>query len=250
MAIHTRGIIHVHSKYSHDGTMGLSQLKELCKEKGLRFIALTEHAESMDEGKMNDFLAECAALSDKDSIIIPGLEYICCGMHILAIGTTEIINESEPEKLVEKIKALGGLASLAHVVYYESIPYEKLKNLDGIEIWNPRYDSRFSPSLKALNILKRFREVNKNILAFSGLDLHKKSGIRSMITVIHTEVYSREDVIKALRTGGFHSKGQMMRFDPQKDPRNTGLPMIYCLTVVYCCAQTAKKIGRKMRLLK
>ena len=159
-----KGLIHIHSSYSYDGIFSLEELSELAKSKECSYIILTDHADDFTEKKMKSLVNECNRLSDTDFVLIPGLEFTCGGMHILAIGITEIIFESDLIKLIDRIHDKGGLAVLAHVVIYKNIPYGKLKNIDGVEVWNTRYEGRFSPSLKSLGILKSFRKKQKSFM--------------------------------------------------------------------------------------
>jgi len=239
MTSHIPGLIHIHSTYSHDGTMSLREIAALSREKGCRFIALTEHAESMDARKMSDLVSESKALSDADLIVIPGLEYNCEGMHILALGISVLLEGSNQKRLIDAIHSRGGLALLAHVVYYDSIPYGKLEDLDGIEIWNPRYANKFAPSVKSLKILEKFRKRNRNILAFCGLDLHEKGDLCRLRTTVHAEGSSSDDLIKALRKGRFHSKGEIMCFDSQKEIGRITWLTIYSMDVFYRTVEKA-----------
>ncbi len=88
---YTPGLIHVHSEYSYDGTLSLEELVSLCKEGEDRFVILTEHADDFYDSKMDMLVDECKKLSTKDFILIPGLEFNCEGMHILAIGIEKFI---------------------------------------------------------------------------------------------------------------------------------------------------------------
>jgi|WetSurMetagenome_2_1015567.scaffolds.fasta_scaffold26283_5 histidinol phosphatase-like PHP family hydrolase len=234
-----QGIIHLHSTYSHDGTMSLKEIAALAREKGCRFMAVTEHAESMDADKVSKLVAECTALSDGELVVIPGLEYICEGMHILALGVGALLDDSDLKSLIGMIHSRGGLALLAHVVYYDSIPYGKLEDLDGIEIWNPRYGSRFSPSVKSLGILKKFRKRNRDILALCGLDMHKRSDYCRIRTRVNVDGPSSEDVIKALRAGRFQSAGEIVFFDSRKGPGTGARLTIYALGAFYWSVKKA-----------
>ncbi len=212
------GVVHVHSNYSYDGKLTIKELKNLCKGKGYSFIVLTEHADDFDKKKMQLFVSECRNLSDNEFIIIPGLEFNCEGMHILAIGIEEFIPESNLEELIKKMHEQGGLAVLAHVIFYDEIPYKRLYDLDGVEVWNTRYDRKFAPSVKSMSILRRFRKQKKDIMAFCGLDLHDKHVLGEMITVMRVNKLSKESIVDTLRAGRFHGSNGLISFSSRTDP--------------------------------
>ena len=237
-----RGIFHIHSSYSHDGKVPLSEIVKKCKSQRYDFVVITDHAESFeDEKHLNKFISECDSLTDNDVLLIPGLEFICDKMHILGIGIGELLNPIELPALIYEIKKRGGLAVLAHVTYYDKIPYDKLIDLDGIEVWNSRYEGRFSPSLKSLEILKRFRKQNKEILAFGGLDLHKEHEFGRMSTLLNANELSLEGVLRALRKGEFHTSNGLIKFDSKKDPSLYKLFIFYIIRFPYAIGKTLRK---------
>jgi hypothetical protein len=238
------GLMHVHSRYSVDGILPLEEIRELCKRKKTDFIILAEHADGkhFTAERMGEMLRECKGLSSEEFLFIPGLEYDCEGMHILAIGVEEYFVENKLENLIDRIKERGGLAVLAHVVYYDSIPYERLVNLDGVEAWNARYDGRFSPSIKSLKILKRFRMLVGGINAFAGSDLHEKYSFGSVSSTIHLEGLNKKDVIDSLRTGMFYSSNGLIRLYPKNGPSRAKKAMFAVISIPFCILRKMRKI--------
>ena len=243
-----RGIMHVHSNYSFDGTLSLPEIKEICTKNKLSFAVLTEHAdgEQFTPEKMGGFLKECESLSDNSFVFIPGLEYECERMHVLAIGAGEYLIEDNLTNLMEKINKSGSLAVLAHAKYYEEIPYDKLSNLDGLEAWNSRYDGRYSPSKKSLFILAKFREQNKDLPAYCGLDMHKKHSFGALTTTVEADGLTKEKILEALKQKRFYSSGKYITFKAQGDP-STGKKIIFSsIEAAYSLANAGRKTASKI----
>src|SRR5262249_18848712 len=70
-----RGITHVHSTYSFDGTMSLPEIRTLCQGAGYSFALMSEHIEGMSSDGFAAFLRECRAHSDDAFLFVPGLEF-------------------------------------------------------------------------------------------------------------------------------------------------------------------------------
>jgi predicted metal-dependent phosphoesterase TrpH len=238
-----RGLMHVHSSYSFDGTMRLEELASECRSRKLDYIALTEHADAkhFSEEKMISFVKECERSSSEAFLMVPGLEYDCEGMHILAIGIKNYFIEKDLGSLIEGIHKRGGLAVLAHVSYYDRIPYDELAGLDGVEAWNSRYDSRFSPSRKSLNILSRFREKKKDMPAYAGLDLHARRSFGGITTTIKANKLSSEELVKSLREKKFYSTNNLIKFFPTNDPGSAKRFFFIATNAAY---QIVKKLSR------
>src|ERR1043166_5158390 len=109
-----KGAIHVHSTYS-DGEFTLAELREVYLSLGCRFVCMTDHAEDFDAAKLNDYVAECARLSDAHFRFIAGLEFNCDRrMHVLGFGVTQMAQTTDPQAVIRHIKQAGGLAVIAH----------------------------------------------------------------------------------------------------------------------------------------
>lgn len=243
-----KGLMHIHSSYSYDGKVALQQLVDLCRSQGYRFIALTEHAISMNEAKMKMLVSECVTLSRNDLVIIPGLEFECDGdIHILALGIEEYIPISHPKEIIHEIHKLGGVAILAHVSYYDRIPYEALYDLDGIEIWNVKYDGKYAPRLKNFAILKKFKERNPNIICYGGLDFHKIQEFRKLSVSINigTKNVNGKEVLTALKEGNFYITNGLISIEPLKNQHNIRF-IIIIFVFLSDILRFGKMLGRKI----
>jgi len=110
-----RGVLHVHSTFS-DGDEPLERVVETFKDGGMDFIAVSDHAEVFDEGRMREYVALCASLSSAEFLVVPGLEFALKGgsIHVLGYGISERVRASSIEELVDGIHRAGASAFGKH----------------------------------------------------------------------------------------------------------------------------------------
>ena len=208
-----RGVLHVHSLYS-DGEETLERLVETFRDAGISFIAVSDHAEVFDEERMREYVGVCDSLSSAKLLVIPGLEFALKGgtIHILGYGITKRIRTSSMEELVDGIHEAGGIAVLAHPPAGSINLIGAIKTkLDGIEIWNSRYDGTVAPRAESFQLLRRVRLSNQNASAYCGVDLHQAGQARRPVYLeVQTETLSRAEILHALRTGRFTVNGSKM----------------------------------------
>jgi hypothetical protein len=149
-------------------------------------------------------------------VVIPGLEFAShAGLHILGYGVTRRFRAKDLEAIVDGIHKAGGIAVLAHPPVGCINLITSIKNkLDGIEVWNGRYDGPYSPRAGSFQLLRRIRIVNPNASAYGGIDLHKTEQSRKPIRVElnvdrtpSTVSDTRKVILDALRLGRFQVRG-------------------------------------------
>jgi len=209
------GAIHMHSDYSHDGHDSLEQLREVCLERHIRFVGITDHAEDLDAEVFGEYLKHCDELSDSHFRFIPGLEYRFAGLkglHLLAIGLREWIEPRTPEEFLDQASRAARFTVLAHPVLAKyQIPDVVLERIDAIEVWNANYNTRYLPDPRSIALVHKLREHRPELVATVGLDQHDSSNDRELRTVITgTDFY---DPVAALRAGRFTCVGRIMSFD-------------------------------------
>jgi len=196
-----KGVSHLHSKYSHDGEISLAELKEYFKEKGFQFLLLTEHLHDVSEQKIRQIIDDCRLLSDREFIIIPGLELKDNNKHFLIIGIDgsqnnieELIKKSPPNKIV----------IWAHPFFTGAPREEEIKEypIDGLEIWNSVYDGKTFPRWQALKLLEKLRQ-RKNLYGFCGIDFHRFSHAGGPYLSLELQNFSQDDILKNLKTGNY-----------------------------------------------
>ena len=208
-----RGVLHVHSVFS-DGDSCLERIVQTFKDAGMRFVAVSDHAEVFDEQRMHEYVARCSSLSSTDLLVIPGLEFALKGgtIHILGYGIGKRVRASNMEQLVDGIHEEGGIAVLAHppVGSINLIGAIKAK-LDGIEIWNSRYDGTVAPRAESIQLLRRVRMSNLKAAAYCGMDLHKMGQVRKPVYIdVQAAGLERIEILNALRAGRFAVHGGNM----------------------------------------
>ena len=205
-----KGVLHVHSVFS-DGDESLDRLVEKFRLAGMSFAAVSDHAEVFDEHRIADYLQTCEALSTSSFVIIPGFEFALHGgeIHILGYGITRRVRFKNLEELVDGIHEAGGIAVLAHPpVGSINILGSTRGKLDGVEVWNGRYDGTHAPRADSFQLLRRVRALNPMAAAYCGIDLHKIGQLRKPVYVeVETESLARDAIMSAFRAGRFTLHG-------------------------------------------
>lgn len=198
-----RGITHVHSRYSFDGKLELAQLHDLLTEQGIDFALMSEHIEELTAESMAQFVSECAALSAKGCVLVPGIEIDA--LHILIYGIrTAPPAWSSVTHLAEQFVQQGALIVISHPVkLHGSLPAPVESWAEGVEIWNTRYDGRTCPRLKNLQLFHARRKLNDRTVAIGGVDLHSASDLSAVCLEVFAAEASRDALLGAIRGGNF-----------------------------------------------
>lgn len=202
----TRGIIHIHSNYSYDSTASIEAIVNEAKRRGYSFVALTEHAENMDEDSMARYVEHCKALQTPGLMVIPGLEIPCInGTDLLAINVRKYIKSSSILEAAKEIKDCGGICIVAHPSKNDhNLSTEEIRCIDGMEIWNSRRRSGLTiPDLGIMSVLRHLRNKNKRMYLYGGLDLHELREIRNFWIEVPYYCKSETELLKAFRSGEF-----------------------------------------------
>ena len=201
-----RGVLHVHSIFS-DGEAPLERIVQTFAAAGVHFIAVSDHAEVFSDDRMERYVSLCQALSSPSLLVIPGLEFALKGgsIHILGFGVKKRVRAPGMEQLVDGIHEAGGIAVLAHPPVGSINMIEAVKDkLDGIEVWNTRYDGPVTPRTQSFQLLQKVRKSNPKAAAYCGIDLHKLDQARKPVYVdVDAKELSREAILGALRAGEF-----------------------------------------------
>ena len=205
-----KGVLHVHSVFS-DGDESLDRLVEHFRLAGMSFAAVSDHAEVFDDRRIKDYFQTCEALSTESFVVIPGFEFALHGgeIHILGYGITRKVRFKSVEELVDGIHEAGGIAVLAHPpIGSINILGPIRRKLDGVEVWNGRYDGTHAPRADSFQLLRAVRALNPRAAAYCGIDLHKIGQLRKPVYVgVEAEWLSRDAIVNALRAGKFKLHG-------------------------------------------
>jgi len=207
------GLFHLHSDYSFDGKLSLEELKEECVRRKQDFMVVTDHAEDFDSEKLKRYLAHCKSLTDKEFIVVPGLEFRLEGkreVHVLVVGSDALSCAEAPWGIMEKVSSgeSRGLVVLAHPSrngHY--LPKYLEHSIHGIEIWNAGYDSRYLPDYNAIQLFRSLKKRNRNLVGFGGLDLHDRTGFRELRLQMNNPVETEAELLAHFKAGRFTIRG-------------------------------------------
>ena len=163
---------HIHSEWSYDGKWSLPKLAAEFGRRGYRVLLMTEHDRGFTQARLLEYREACAQASSETVLIVPGIEYSDADnvVHILVWGSIPFLGEALPTvELLDKVKATGGFAVLAHPSRKEawkSFDPRWASNLLGIEIWNRKTDG-WAPSQTAARLIQ-----GTSLLPFVGMDFH------------------------------------------------------------------------------
>jgi len=199
-----KGIAHLHSTYSYDGQLSLSQTKELLIKEGLQFACMTEHTDDLTIEAMREFIKDCAENSDEKFVFIPGFEVPYKDMHLLMIGVQEILPEETDNLTLQIWREQTSLVVLAHPSRNNFIIDDVIKNiLDGVEVWNSYYDGKSALRARSLRLLQELQKENSKMYAFTGLDMHREEHIGGPVLLIDIKALSVENILPALICGEY-----------------------------------------------
>ena len=187
--------LHIHSDKS-DGTMTPKEIVEQAKQKGKKYIAISDH-NTIEAYLSTNILA--------DNIVIPAVEFDCLHkgvlIHILGYGIDidnkeiqslyakneygtkhniyRIFHLRDPHEVIYKIKQAGGIAVLAHPACYWCRDLDKFvkelveMGLEGIETYYPyrrlRCIVKFHLKKTVIQIADKY-----NLIKTGGTDSHGK----------------------------------------------------------------------------
>lgn len=196
---------HSHTTIS-DGSLTPEQLVDWAIAYGLNALFVTDHNDI--EGGL---LAQRYAQTERSNeiVIIPGVEYTCCRIHLNLIGINETISPSsswpedeELEWVISRTHELGGIALVAHIPWSTSTEYgrDRMPTLPAHPTRETLYkmgvDGFESVSEGILDLPTiRFSEEN-NLPLFSASDMHDPETAPVAWTVIK---HSEKDLLDSTR---------------------------------------------------
>jgi PHP domain len=123
-----RGIIHCHSRYSHDSKGTYEEILAAAKAAKIDFICMTDHPPKDDKGRS---LREGWTGLHDGVLFIQGAEY---SDQILALGIREPISGKDRRETIKAIHEQGGVAIACHPEVIDD--WDAFAEADGMEIYN------------------------------------------------------------------------------------------------------------------
>ena len=200
-----RANFHCHTTES-DGKLTPEECVRFYADAGYDILAITDHRKVTETagGRL---------------LLLPGIEidYILPGqwVHILGLGMDKAITEKwdgegTPQEGIDLIRALGGIAVLAHPAWSLNTPafMRSLKGLSGVEIWNsvstlPLNGER-AESSSLLDVT--WASGGELLPVYANDDSHPyqdEAGVAS--TMVQAEELTASTVMDALRAGRFYA---------------------------------------------
>jgi hypothetical protein len=195
-----RGITHVHSKYSFDGTMSLPEIRTLCRGAGYSFALMTEHIEGMSSDGFAAFLRECQEHSDETFLFVPGLEF-----HAECVSTNGINKPvdmgCDRRQLLEECLKQDTFNVFVHPRLLAERRRAALPDaLHAVEVWNAKYDGARYPSPRNLALFHKFAR-ERDCGAVVGVDLHTPTQLVPLHVSVELELLAPDSLLRALRAG-------------------------------------------------
>ncbi len=197
-----RGVVHVHSNYSHDGVLPLSELKKQLFSHGVSFCCITEDAKEMTPTTAAAFVDECHQLSDQAFVFIPGFEVLYQGAQLLLIGTSVFRGAQIDESELLSWREVTPLMFLARgAAVGKDIDDALLALLDGIEVWNQNCDGSWAPDFESLATLRQLQVHKPELRAIGGLGLY--APVRTFLPELELEIDTLEasEVVRQIGLG-------------------------------------------------
>ena len=199
-----RLLVHAHTTYSHDGELTPQQVSLEAARRGFGAVLLADHFESLDLDRFARLVEECRGAPG--AMLVPGVERTWDGYHVCGLGVSDWVDAPDLESWADRIRAAGGLVSMAHPARYRHrVPARVLKVSDAVEIWNAKrpYDGMLGPHPRAFDLLGAAR------IGLAAQDVHRWSDFNSVGVVVR-DVGSTEDVVAAIRTSSLHLSSALL----------------------------------------
>jgi len=226
--VRIKGALHVHSTLSRDGTMTVAELARYFQQKGYQFIAMGEHAEDLDEAKVEALREQSAANSTDRFCVIPGIEFaVTPQIHIVGIGVVNLIRLENPVYVAAQMRHQGGMSILAHPkrLGWDCPPDVSLA-VDAAEIWNVGYDGKYLPSAKALPAFERMRQINPQLLAVASHDFHRTASFYDVAIEMDAPTVSPERILQNLQRGAYRVRSAFFNCDSQGHASAAGAALV------------------------
>ena len=187
----------MHTSHSYDGLSSLKDIVEAAKAKGLDGIAITDH-------DTIDAHPEAEKFSERNFLIIPGLEVSSADGHILGLGVRELVPRKLPaEETVRLIREQGGIAVSAHPFN----PFARGQK-PGI-VYKTKFDAIETLNSRALflanYLARRFAERNQLPMT-AGSDAHHCDDVGMASTILNCNA-SVDPILNEIRRGGTSISG-------------------------------------------
>jgi predicted metal-dependent phosphoesterase TrpH len=215
--------LHCHSFFSGDGVSSPEALIASAKRKGLHGFALTDHNTSdgcrylRDKGLMRE-----DGLPVDNFLIIPGVEVTTAEGHLLCLGVILPYLKGTPAlEVCKMVRDLGGLAIPPHPydLFRAGIRESVLDTLeiDALEVFNA------ATTLKRYNKMAYEYATKRGLPMTSGSDAHHEAAVGTAYTILDTEDFSVQGILKKVTEGAEIQQRYLTRKDKFRKTWNNWL---------------------------
>jgi hypothetical protein len=231
----------------------LPELASFFRERGIDFVLMSEHVETLTAETIGSFIADCAALSDDSFLLVPGIEIDA--LHALFYGVAAVNPWSCNEELAAQLVANGAMAVVSHPVKIRGrLPAIIERQAEGVEVWNSRHDGKAALRHCILEYWRNLQAVlSRKLSPVCGIDFHSRSDFVPLVLELDCETLDKGSILTAIRGKRFHishaGKRLPLDFDSGALPRRYRLySSVYraAYHVVYSIHRAAVASGIKL----
>ncbi len=194
-----KGDLHMHGVHS-DGSYSIAAAIQSCKDKGLEFMAFTDHNNASQN------LSTLAA--DDQLVLIPGVELTSYKGHANLLGQLDALDDFRILTPEQAAAALGGAADKGALVslnhpFCPDCPWELGFDVpyDAIEVWNGPWRPL---NETAVRWWQEQLASGRRLVAIGGSDTHGENphvAHGTPTTYVRAEAESKEEILRAIRQG-------------------------------------------------
>ncbi|WP_155832356.1 PHP domain-containing protein [Butyrivibrio sp. MC2013] len=204
-----KGNMHMHTTRS-DGRVSPDVARQIYKDAGYDFIAITDHWKaSVNIEAQDGFLELAGAEYDTGDMVTKPIH------HIVGVGMTEPVDlalyHMHPvEDIIDKVRQAGGIAIYAHPAWSLMDPWDitKLKGIVAAEVWNsvsdtPSGNGRRADSSQYFDL---WGTRGIYIPAMAADDSHQYRGEETVgFTMVKAAELTRQAILDAIVKGHFYA---------------------------------------------
>lgn len=214
---------HSHTNHS-DGSLTPSQLVDWAQAYGLTAICVTDHNNIEGGWAARNYSETLRSKGRPAPLVIPGVEFTCCRIHMNFLGIEETIkptenwpSDEELKSVIKKVHALGGVVIVNHLPWSESTEWgRKVPTLmhhptpDQLLSWGVDSFECVSDGVMDLQAV-RYAERN-NLVCVTATDIHNPSDTVRAVTVLDGPL-TQKNIINKLKRKSVRSKSTFY-YDP------------------------------------
>ena len=196
-----RGVAHVHSTYSFDGRLTLHELAGFFKERGIDFVLMSEHVETLNPGKIKAFISDCQTFSNEKFLLIPGIEIDA--LNALFFGVRTVGVWAHMEDLAQQLAVDGALVAVSHPVKIKkSVPPVTASMVEAVEVWNSRHDGKLAIDHRIVRFWLALRKsLGRQLVPLCGIDFHNRHDFVPLVFELTCERLDTTEIMAAIRAG-------------------------------------------------